>query len=139
MPGNHSQKNDAILNRDQRVPFRRDDDEVTGLPFPRIGLSRQPGPTVQYMQGRLPWTVVLGQFLTGHQSQHGLPQFEITSPVDGARSSAAMCLAGSCQLLCSQFGQRDGFHIVSFVQLPETRMAIPPADSAITLTTSKTT
>jgi hypothetical protein len=104
MPGNHGQKNDAILDRDQRVPFGRDDDEVTGLTFPRIGLSGEPSPTVQYMQGRLSRTVVLGQFSAGHQSQHGLPQFEITPAVDGVRRSTALCLTGSSQLLCRQFG-----------------------------------
>jgi hypothetical protein len=34
------------------------------------------------------------------------------------RGPAAVCFARRNQLLCSQFGHRNGFHVQSFVQLP---------------------
>ena len=100
---------------------------------------------VQHLQRCLSRAVMFGQLVSGGQGQDRLPQFMIVTAVNGVRCSAGVSLPRLCQLFLGHLNQRDGLHqliplcvaVSGVIQLAS--KSIPPAATAITLTTSSAT
>src|SRR6516165_6572202 len=70
----HRQHDHRILDRVQRVPFRRNRDIVARLTVPGVATSRQSYVTLQHLQRRLTGAVVFGEVMAGEQCHHRLPK-----------------------------------------------------------------
>jgi hypothetical protein len=65
----HGQHDHRILDRVQRVTFRRNSDVVAGLAVPRVAAGGEAYVTLQHLQRGPTRTVMLGQVVTGKQGQ----------------------------------------------------------------------
>ncbi|MEE3920454.1 hypothetical protein V2I01_26325 [Micromonospora sp. BRA006-A] len=78
-----------VLERLQRVPAVRHDQQIAGCAVPGRLARAEPDPAVQDVDGGLAGVLVLAEHPAGGQRDHRLAELVLVSAVDGGAAAAA--------------------------------------------------